>query len=327
MVPLGAAAWSVLSGRRPGLPLKTQSRSFAAACLLLPRARRAIGDADVTITALEVETVAVSRRRAGRRRASLSLFPGLIERRVLRRDRSHVRLGMGTVAAAALDDVSFATVDAVLAPGVHPELVGSGGEVRDHGRRVLFVGRLDRAKGIVRFLDLARGLGAHHPDLEVTVVGDGPLRDEVEGARDHGVLAGRVRWTGAVAPDVLRDEFRSADLFVLPTESETYGLAALEALAAGLPVVTSHLPATREALGDAAVLLPLGRPGLWRAEVSRLLRDGSERERRSEAGRRHAADLTWTRAAEQLEPYLALAMSRAETDPARSRRPRRGVER
>jgi glycosyltransferase involved in cell wall biosynthesis len=62
-------------------------------------------------------------------------------------------------------------------------------------------------------------------------------------------IADRIRWTGAVAGDVLNSEYRKADLLVLPSRREAYGMVVTEALGAGLPVVATAVGGVPEALG------------------------------------------------------------------------------
>ena len=73
--------------------------------------------------------------------------------------------------------------------------------------------------------------------VTLTVVGDGPLRPELERRARRGGLAGSVRVTGRLDPTEVLDELRDADVYVAPALLESFGLAALEARCSGLPVV------------------------------------------------------------------------------------------
>ncbi len=103
--------------------------------------------------------------------------------------------------------------------------------------RVVAVMRLTRVK---RTLPLARILHrvARHVDVNATVVGDGPQRDVLQRyLRHHGL--DHVRLTGVVGRDTVRRELADASVFIAPAHRESFGIAALEARAMGLPVVAS----------------------------------------------------------------------------------------
>jgi glycosyltransferase involved in cell wall biosynthesis len=105
--------------------------------------------------------------------------------------------------------------------------------------QLLFVGRLRYYKGLDTLLQAL--LGA--PEAQLTVVGEGPMEAEWRHLSRSLGLDGRVRFVGSPADDVLRDCYRQADLFVFPSNarSEAFGIALLEAMACGLPCITTEL--------------------------------------------------------------------------------------
>lgn len=98
--------------------------------------------------------------------------------------------------------------------------------------RVCFAGRMAPEKNIGRIIDAAAEL----PDIEFFLVGDGPLRGEL-GARASGLA--NVRFTGWLARPALISVLDSCSLLLLPSEFETFGSVALEALARGRPALVS----------------------------------------------------------------------------------------
>ncbi len=94
-------------------------------------------------------------------------------------------------------------------------------------------------------------------------------------------LGSRVRFAGAIGHPVLRTTYATSDLYVWPAINEAYGMAFLEAQAAGLPVVagrTGGVPAV-VADGRSGLLTPVGDVAAFAAAVRRLLDDGEERAR------------------------------------------------
>ncbi|MBM7061185.1 glycosyltransferase [Pseudomonas sp. UL073] len=140
------------------------------------------------------------------------------------------------------------------------QLGGLGAE----GQMVIgFVGRLASVKGAPDFVEAALRLNASN--VQFVIMGDGPLRPELEAlVRDKG-NPGNVRFCGFV-----RDAFTlvgALDLLVMPSRSEGFPLALLEAVASEVPVVASDIAVFREILGDSPFLY---KAGDLEALVSRL---------------------------------------------------------
>ena len=145
---------------------------------------------------------------------------------------------------------------------------------------VAAVGRLMAVKAPERFLDAARLVAAEVPETVFLVVGDGPLRTALE-RRAAGV---DVRFLGR-RPDARRLIGR-ADVLVVSSESEGLSVVTLEALAAGVPVVSTPATGMAELL-EAGAGIVTGRPDarLLAEAVVSLLGDPSAREAHGAAGR------------------------------------------
>ena len=117
----------------------------------------------------------------------------------------------------------------------------------DRDRRVahiLAVSRAVRRKGLDILIDAVRLLDL---PCRLTVAGGGP---ELPALRERAGGDDRIRLLGAVGSDRVGELYRDADIFAFPTKVEPFGLAMVEAFAAGLAVITSTAPG---ALGDLAV--------------------------------------------------------------------------
>jgi glycosyltransferase involved in cell wall biosynthesis len=118
----------------------------------------------------------------------------------------------------------------------------------DPGRRLLVtVRRAEPRMGIEQLLRAVRLVPAD--DLDLAVLGGGLLTNELRRLSSELGIDGRVRFVGRVGEDSLRDWYRAADLFVLPTIAyEGFGMVTVEALASGTPVVGTSAGATPELL-------------------------------------------------------------------------------
>jgi glycosyltransferase-like protein len=172
---------------------------------------------------------------------------------------------------------------------------------------VLTVGGIEPRKGSLTLLDAFAELRALVPDRDplLVVVGGATLfdyRDEVD--RFHIRMAelgvGRsVRILGSLPCGQLERLYRAADLFAFPSTAEGFGLAALEALASGLPLVASDIAPHLTFLEHdrSALLVPAQNPGALAASLARLTRDAALRRRLTEDGLHVASRYTWDAAA------------------------------
>jgi glycosyltransferase involved in cell wall biosynthesis len=130
------------------------------------------------------------------------------------------------------------------------------------------VGRFLPQKNHQLVIEILARLFAREPGARAVLIGDGPLRAEIAQAAKRAGIKGRLRFLGARSdvPDLLRGVI---DVFLFPSRYEGFGLALLEAQAAGLPCVISDvIPPEADALGDRLQRLPLGAPiDTWVAAI------------------------------------------------------------
>jgi glycosyltransferase involved in cell wall biosynthesis len=181
--------------------------------------------------------------------------------------------------------------------------------------RVLFVSTLFSYKGAGLLVDALGRLRVRRPELDwvCRIVGRDPSGGETSRALrariDAGGVADRVTLVGPVSPEQVWDEYAGADLFVYPSQLESFGLPPLEAMAAGVPVIASAAPAVREVVGDAARVVDVTDRESFATGIEELLASASAREELREAGRRRVETRTWDHAAERLLTVLRCASS------------------
>jgi glycosyltransferase involved in cell wall biosynthesis len=119
---------------------------------------------------------------------------------------------------------------------------------------VISVGRLAAEKNLGVAINSFRALQARRPSTRMIFVGDGPLRNELQSANPD------IIFSGVKLGDELARHYASADLFLFPSLSETFGNVTLEAMASGLATIAFDYGATREHLrsGEHGMALPFG---------------------------------------------------------------------
>ena len=149
--------------------------------------------------------------------------------------------------------------------------------------RVLFLGSLLEKKGIRTLLEAWKLLAAGAPGMELTFLGDGPLRPEVEqAARDDS----RITFTPTVPYEQARLEIHRSDVVVVPSEwDEPFGRVVIEAFAEGTPVVVSDRAALPELLGESCgrTFIPGDAVDLARQLAAVLAADDAQRREMAEA--------------------------------------------
>jgi glycosyltransferase involved in cell wall biosynthesis len=174
--------------------------------------------------------------------------------------------------------------------GVDPDLFKRV-EHTGRGTRLLTVGRMASVKGMPVLLDAIKQLQANHPDLKLTVVGDGPERKAFEQrAKDLGI-ADRVDFVGYQSQAEVRERLNETDLFVLPSFAEGVPVVLMEAMAAGVPVATTRIAGVAELVDDGTSgrLVPPGDGQALAQAIDELLNDPDKRNAFGQAGRTKVA--------------------------------------
>ncbi|HEY0831851.1 MAG TPA: glycosyltransferase [Candidatus Dormibacteraeota bacterium] len=189
------------------------------------------------------------------------------------------------------------------------------------GRLLLFVGRLERLKGVevaIRALALLRDRA--HEDVRLLILGeDSTDGDESEkdrlkaiataaGVRDH------VDFLGSVAHHELPFFYSAADVCVMPSYSESFGLVGLEAQACGRPVVGSGVTGLRSVVRDevSGYLIDSHDPATYAERIGRLLDNPELAQQMGRRGRLLAQRFSWTRTADRLEEMFDYVAERAQ---------------
>mgnify|MGYP001404825185 CR=1 FL=1 len=180
-------------------------------------------------------------------------------------------------------------------------------------RVILYVGRLEPLKGVDLLINAVPLLG-DLGDTRLMVVGGQPGKDKE--LRRLKVLTSRlgiqkrVTFTGAVKQAELPNYYNAADVFVLPSYYESFGLVALEAMACGTPVVVSRVGGLKTFVrdGETGYLIPWRTPEPFAQRMDVLLANPALRKTMGKAARAKAQEMSWSVVADRMSDYYSCLM-------------------
>jgi glycosyltransferase involved in cell wall biosynthesis len=180
------------------------------------------------------------------------------------------------------------------------------------GGHVLFLGTLEARKNVGTLLDAYEALLRRRADAPPLVLAGRPTADASAWLQRITLppLAGRVTHLGYVAPDRREQLYAEARLLVLPSLDEGFGMTALEAMAAGVPVVVSNRGSLPEVVGTAGTFVDPHDVGGLADAIERLVVDDRAALEHARAGLARARDFTWAHAAATLRQAYVDAVAR-----------------
>jgi glycosyltransferase involved in cell wall biosynthesis len=187
-----------------------------------------------------------------------------------------------------------------------------------HGElAVVYVGRLAPEKNLETLARAFTTLRRTRADAKLVLVGDGPAGRTVQALCPDAVFA------GMRAGEDLAAHYASADLFLFPSLTETFGNVTPEAMASGLPVVAFDYAAASQLVtpGRNGLLAPFGDAGTFVAHATELAQDPSRLDAMRLEARRTAEALSWDRIIEQIEARFIAVMDAAVRPHGQASRP------
>ncbi len=186
--------------------------------------------------------------------------------------------------------------------------------IPQHHKMLLFVGRIERLKGVETLLRAISLIRQQEPalaaDMCVTVIGGNPDEPEDENSEmsrlktlaDRLSLHDLVAFIGARDQDRLRYYYNAAEALIMPSDYESFGMVALEALACGTPVIASEVGGLAYLIqdGETGFHVPVREPAALAARIIQLLKSPEVRARMSARAHMTAQDYAWSRIADQL---------------------------
>jgi len=161
--------------------------------------------------------------------------------------------------------------------------------LKDDEKVVTFVSRLVWEKNLQTFVDTIKRLQKMRTDVRAMIVGDGPAKKELE----H--MLPEAHFTGFITGNDLSRAYASSDVFLFPSETETFGNVTLEAMSSGLPCVVADATGSRSLVesGVNGLLAPPRDTTAFADRVSQIIDDHSLWEEMGQAARQKAIAYSW----------------------------------
>jgi len=163
----------------------------------------------------------------------------------------------------------------VIPNGVDSSLLSKYRWHRPDTGAILYAGRLERHKNVDKIIRAFQNLQRADDELSLTVVGRGPMKDELVSLANELGLASKVRWIDGVGKERLYSLYSSCSVVVLPSDLECFGLVAAEAISLGVPTIVTDSSALSEFVdnGLAQPVEPPVSPGKLESRLSLVLED------------------------------------------------------
>lgn len=172
-------------------------------------------------------------------------------------------------------------------------------------KHVVTVGAIRDAKGHDVLVEAFERVVEQHPGATLKIVGDGPNRSSYESLIYEVGLDDRITIAGWCSRREVRRALQQASVFVFPSRHEGFGLALVEAMAAGCPVVASKVGGIPEVVsGTPAMLVPPDDPAALAEAIEEALANSEWQERAAASSVRRASQFSWETAIEEYEECL-----------------------
>lgn len=187
----------------------------------------------------------------------------------------------------------------------HPDVPALEG-FRDRKNRILYLGRLDRRKGLIELLQALKIIKEEIPDAFLIVVGKGPLENDCRKLVKDLNLSDSIVFCGYVESKLIPSYYASCDVYCSPAlGGESFGIVLLEAMAVGKPVVASKIPGYDRVIIDGynGLFFDPKNPQDIAGKIVRILKDKRLRDSLIKNGREFVKNYSWGSVARKMEEF------------------------
>jgi len=208
----------------------------------------------------------------------------------------------------------------IITPGIDLDRFNirvDGSEIRkkyakEKDKLVLTVARLDPRKDSLTLIEAACNVCRINPRIQFIIAGEGSEKEKIEKRIEELKLTENVFLIGFVPEETLPQYYRASDVFALPTLYEGFGIVYLEAMASGVPIVSTTVPAVPEVVGDAGILVPPKRPDLLAEGILKILENKQLADDFIEKGLEKAQKFDWNSIIDKLEEEYSAMVEKRE---------------
>jgi glycosyltransferase involved in cell wall biosynthesis len=286
-------------------PFKIESYSFFRS---LAKSGLDLSSYDYIVTFYEADAYLLSRRYPTLQARFRHFLPGVSRRRFFRHVPAKDVFFFGYRAAPKAEQRWGVSVQS-LPLGVDSIFFSDRPPVYPDTKRLVYIGRLDKSKHVDWLADFFVGSGLAHQGYHLDIVGDGPFLESL--LAKHGNVKS-ITFHGRKKQEEVVGILQQSFLLLHPTDHESFGLTILEAMAAGVPVITHALPSIQAWAADHPRYAAHLDPSSWTNEILRF-EQAPYWEQVSAANREYAKSFTWDNVAEQV---LKIIIARPSALPA-----------
>jgi glycogen(starch) synthase len=168
---------------------------------------------------------------------------------------------------------------------------------------ILFMGRLTRQKGIDNFISIAEIVHQKFPNAQFVIAGEGELRTEIEDRVESSIASDQISLLGYLNEEEKNNLLAITDIFCMPSESEPFGLSALEAATAGIPCVISKQSGISEIMLS-SLKTDFSDVSGFALSIISLIESESLRKTISEGQLSEIKELSWNKSVEKIKNIL-----------------------
>lgn len=170
------------------------------------------------------------------------------------------------------------------------------------GKTIIFVGTLRPVKGLNYLIKAMSIIHKKSSDVNLLIVGDGPDREKLQTLVQDLNLQDCIFFAGRVSNDKIPEYMAQADIFALPSLSESFGIVNIEAMASGLPIVTTNVGGLPEIVknGENGFVVESKNPEAFAEKILLILNNSELEEKISERNREKAKEYSWDKVVEKL---------------------------
>jgi N-acetyl-alpha-D-glucosaminyl L-malate synthase BshA len=175
-------------------------------------------------------------------------------------------------------------------------------QTNEFKKTILFVGTLRPVKGIDYLIKAMYIIHNKSPFTNLLIVGDGPEKDKLQTLVHELSLQDCIHFAGKVPNEKIPEYMAQADIFALPSLSESFGIVNIEAMASGLPIVTTNVGGLPEIVknGENGFVVEPKNPEVFAEKILLILKDNDLRKKFSEQNREKAKEYSWDDIVEKL---------------------------